>query len=163
MEIYNAQNQHDIELLNKIQKELNAIPSKIDKLFDLMLENNLPKEDITAKINALKDRQNTLKNDITALTPSFPLNKNIILEYFHNLRITGCQTNSEKRNLINSFIKRIFLYDDRILLEFNFLNDSEPVPLPEESELNDSVVTMKNRVTICVCYEPIRMFAVLIL
>lgn len=164
MEIYNAECESELASVPAMEKELAQIPKKIDKLFKVLLEQDGIDKKITAQIAELTAREEYLTDEIknAKLNGIKVLNKEFILHYFHNLTKNGIKTDADKKMLVDSFVKRIYLYDDKLIIDFNYSDgaDAEPMPLPDDIGNEESIVTCDNRVTITVFYKPLRVLLV---
>ena len=59
------------------------------------------------------------------------LTKDQILFWFHRFRKYNTRRLDHKRRLIDSFINTIYLYDDKMVITFNYKDGSETVSLSE--------------------------------
>ena len=59
------------------------------------------------------------------------LTKDQILFWFHRFRKYNTRRLDHKRRLIDSFINAIYLYDDKMVITFNYKDGSETVSLGE--------------------------------
>ena len=59
------------------------------------------------------------------------LTKDQILFWFHRFRKYNTRRLDYKRRLIDSFINTIYLYDDKVVITFNYKDGSETVSLSE--------------------------------
>lgn len=77
------------------------------------------------------------------------LTKDQILFWFHRFRKYNTRRLDHKRRLIDSFINTIYLYDDRMVITFNYKDGSETVSLSEiensdlSSDLTASALPLK--------------------
>lgn len=100
-------------LLNAIQQGI-VTPSTKQRLEDL--ENQM--SDISVQI---------IKEEMSKPL----LTKNQILFWFHRLRKYNSHRLDHKRRLIDSFINAIYLYDDKMVITFNYKDGSETLSLSE--------------------------------
>ena len=66
------------------------------------------------------------------------LEKNQIVFWFHRLRKYNVNRLEHRRRLIDSFINSVYLYDDRMVIIFNYKDGSKTVSL---SEINKSDIS----------------------
>lgn len=143
--------------LPQLKKELGGIDKKINRLIQLTAETDMPIQEISEQIQNYKNRKEYLIKEVSELESSTELfSKAEIVGYFKCLSSLGTDSPAERKALINAFIQRIYLYDDKMLIHFNY-TDGEPneYPVPSELEADERIVTANQKVTILTTYNPI--------
>lgn len=103
-----------------IDNLLNAIQQGIVTPFTKQRLENLEKQKSDVSVQIIKEEM------------SKPLlTKDQILFWFHRFRKYNTRRLDHKRRLIDSFINTIYLYDDRMVITFNYKDGSETVSLSE--------------------------------
>ena len=71
------------------------------------------------------------------------LTKEQIIEWLKDLRKYGTKRLDHKRRLINTFVNSVYLYDDKIVINFNYKDGTETLPLQEiEAFLSSNLTSM---------------------
>ena len=97
-------------------------------------------------LSTTKDRLLQLENEKKELSALIAqeqikapfLTKNQIMFFFKNLRKTNIKTKEGKQALIDVLIKTVFVYDDEILITFNYKDSTRTVSLSEVAMSSDN-------------------------
>ena len=133
---------------NSAEEELRAIRSKLTDVESAIA--NIIKAVEAGMFNpALKKRMDDLEEQrqslLTAsadieITQSFKLTKEHILFFLLQFRDMDFSDRECQRRLVSTFVNAIYLYDDKIILTFNYSGDSRTVTLAEIDAVTEGEV-----------------------
>ena len=133
---------------NAAEEELRLLKGKLDEVEKGIA--NIVKAIEAGMFNAaLKNRMDELdaqKNELLdaiagqELAQSFKLTKEHILYFLHQFRELDVNDRECQKRLISTFVNSIFVYDDKIVLTFNYSGDSRTVTLAEVDAATSSDV-----------------------
>ena len=97
-------------------------------------------------LSTTKDRLLQLENEKKELSALIAqeqikapfLTKNQIMFFFKNLRKTNIKTKEGKQALIDVLIKTVFVYEDKLLITFNYKDSTRTVSLSEVAMSSDN-------------------------
>ncbi len=112
-----------------LEKELAKIQISIDNILNA-IQQGIFTESTKERLETLETQKKIIKNNIS----KEKLSKNIlspekIRNWLYKLRALDIQKVEYRRVLIDTFVNRIFLYDDKIIITFNYKSDSKEVTL----------------------------------
>ena len=93
-------------------------------------------------MNEIEDRKIELKSDLTAtkLKENLGLKKEHIIFFLHQFVDMNYSDIACQKRLIKIFVNSVFLYDDKVVLTFNYSGDNRTMMLKEiDSGLQQSV------------------------
>ena len=116
--------------LASLEKQLLEIERKMQNLTNAIIECDLPtmRKQLYAKMPELEDAKSAVETQISEYTKlQTRLNEKDVRRFLLNLRDGSYDNENTRRQLINTFINRIYLYDDRITLIYNTGHKSENI------------------------------------
>lgn len=146
MEIQGAEN----TLLPLLRKQYAEIQKGIDNLLNA-IQQGIITPSTKQRLEDLEKQKNDLSIQIVKEEMAKPLlTKDQIIFWFHRFRKLNTRRLDHKRRLIDSFVNAIYLYDDKMVITFNYKKGSETVSLSEieksdlGSDLTSSALPVKN-------------------
>lgn len=104
--------------LSHLQNELAEIDKGIDNLLNA-IQMGIVTSSTKKRLEELEAKRNELEADIGIETIAHkPLDRTDVKTYFESYRKYDLTKQDHKRKLINSFVERIILYDDRLIITF---------------------------------------------
>ena len=133
------------------KRQIQITETKLNNVLDLLIEKK--SDSLMKKLDELELRKSELEEQLRSaeLAQSHIPTKREIIEWFDRLsNVDGCE-NSLQRQVIHTFVKEVFLWDDHAVIvltlnntqetitfeeirEFEQLSDETQEPLPDESE-----------------------------
>lgn len=104
------------------EKLLSKLDSEMDKLIDMMMETpKSARKKITERMEILEAQQNDIRNEIAKLriAKGIPLSEKDVLAWLKNYCRGDLMDMEYRRNIINTFINAVYLYDDRVIIFYN--------------------------------------------
>ena len=127
MEIQGKEN----TVLPMLRKQYADIQRGIDNLLNA-IQQGIVTPSTKQRLEDLEKQKSDISVQIIKEEMSKPLlTKDQILFWFHRFRKYNTRRLDHKRRLIDSFINTIYLYDDKMVITFNYKDDSETVSLSE--------------------------------
>ena len=127
MEIQGKEN----TVLPMLRKQYADIQRGIDNLLNA-IQQGIITQSTKQRLEDLEKQKSNISVQIIKEEMSKPLiTKDQILFWFHRFRKYNTRRLDHKRRLIDSFINTIYLYDDRMVITFNYKDGSETVSLSE--------------------------------
>ena len=108
--------------ISEVEKALARMEKEMDKLIDMMLETpKSAQKKIKERMEALEVQQDDLKNEIAKLriAKGIPLTEKEVLAWLKTYCSGDLMDAGYRRNIIDTFINAIYLYDDRIIIFYN--------------------------------------------
>lgn len=107
-------------LLPMIRKESEDIEKRIDNLIGA-IEQGIVTDSTKKRLDELEERKKLLSVELAKLEAKKPyLNKEEILKTLKSFRNISTETLEGRRKLVNSFVNSIYLFDDKIVITFNY-------------------------------------------
>lgn len=127
MEIQGKEN----TVLPMLRKQYADIQRGIDNLLNA-IQQGIVTPSTKQRLEDLEKQKSDISVQIIKEEMSKPLlTKDQILFWFHRFRKYNTRRLDHKRRLIDSFINTIYLYDDKMVITFNYKDGSETVSLSE--------------------------------
>ena len=127
MEIQSREN----TVLPMLRKQYADLQRGIDNLLNA-IQQGIVTPSTKQRLEDLENQMSDISVQIIKEEMSKPLlTKNHILFWFHRLRKYNTHRLDHKRRLIDSFINAIYLYDDKMVITFNYKDGSETLSLSE--------------------------------
>lgn len=127
MEIQGKEN----TVLPMLRKQYADIQRGIDNLLNA-IQQGIITPSTKQRLEDLEKQKNDLSVQIIKEEMAKPLlTKDQILFWFHRFRKYNTRRLDHKRRLIDSFINTIYLYDDKMVITFNYKDGSETISLSE--------------------------------
>ena len=127
MEIQGKEN----TVLPMLRKQYAEIQRGIDNLLNA-IQQGIVTPSTKQRLEDLEKQKSDISVQIIKEEMSKPLlTKDQILFWFHRFRKYNTRRLDHKRRLIDSFINTIYLYDDKMVITFNYKDGSETVSLSE--------------------------------
>lgn len=117
-------------------------------------------------MDELEEQKAELKSALTAakLKEDLSLKKEDILEFLHQFTKMDYTDLESQKRLIKTFINSVFVYDDKVILTFNYSGDMRTITIKEiDAGLQQGVripkvkVHHKNKREL-LCFESLRLF-----
>lgn len=108
--------------LAMLEKQLTEIDRKIQNLTNAIIECDLPsvRQQLYTKMPELEQAKSTVENQISELSKmQKKINEKDIRRFLTNLRDGSYDNENTRKSLIDTFINKIYLYDDKITIIFN--------------------------------------------
>ena len=158
MEIQGKEN----TVLPMLRKQYADIQRGIDNLLNA-IQQGIVTPSTKQRLEDLEKQKSDISVQIIKEEMSKPLlTKDQILFWFHRFRKYNTRRLDHKRRLIDSFINTIYLYDDKMVITFNYKDDSETVSLSEiensdlSSDLTASALPKRNSYRFGDCFFFVR-------
>ena len=127
MEIQGKEN----TVLPMLRKQYADIQRGIDNLLNA-IQQGIITSSTKQRLEDLEKQKNDISVQIIKEEMSKPLlTKEQILFWFHRFRKYNTRRLNHKRRLIDSFINTIYLYDDKMVITFNYKDGAETISLSE--------------------------------
>ena len=125
MELQNAEN----SLLPLYEKQLRDTNNAIRNLLSA-IEQGLLTRSTKERLDELEAARDSLESKIACEKISKPRISEEQLRFFlHRFRSMNVEQQSQRKMLIDTFVNAIFLYDDRLVITYNFHEGSETITL----------------------------------
>lgn len=114
------------------------------------IQSGIFNESTKKRLDELEERKNQLEVNILQEELQHPvLTKEQILFWLHKFRTTNISDKAERQRLIDSFVNAIYLYDDKIVLVWNYKDGTKTVTLKdiEGSALSLNTAPLKRPLT----------------
>lgn len=130
-----SQQGKDNVVMKSLQKQLADVESGIENMLNA-IQMGIFNESTKKRLDELEQRRNELVIDIGKEGLAHPvLSADDIRDFIISYRKLNVNKLEHKRRLIYSFVNKIYLYDDRYVITFNYNNGTDEVPL---SAIDDS-------------------------
>ena len=117
------------------EKQLTAVQKSIDNVLNA-IQQGVFTESTKQRLEQLEDEKKTLETLIaTEKLRKKILEPDKIRNWFYKLRALHMDKIEHRRILVDTFVNKIFLYDDKIVFTFNYKSDTREVTF---KELNSS-------------------------
>ena len=118
--------------------QLNDVQNSITNLIKA-IEQGILTESTKARLDALEAQKKKLGAEIAALEAKKPsVSRDTIMEYLMSFRQFNPQRLDHRRKLINCFVGRIYLFDDKMIITYNFKNQRQTITFREIEGAIDS-------------------------
>ncbi len=132
-----SEEKSDIPML---EKELGKIQISIDNILNA-IQQGIFTESTKTRLDELEDKKRALSAGIAAEKLRKPrLKPENIRNWLYKLRTLDIQKTEYRRVLVDTFVNKIFLYDDKIIITFNYKSDTKEVTFKnlDSSDLKNS-------------------------
>ena len=137
--IYELQLQED-NTATSIQAQLTGVETKLNNLVEAITQ-GIYSSTTKKALDELEERKRNLEIELFEVQMRNPvLTKEQILFALHNFRKIDISTQEGKQRLIDGFVNSIYLYDDHLVITYNYKGQSRTVTF---EELNSSPLTSK--------------------
>ena len=135
--VYEAQKEENVRL-PALQAQLTETEKKLENVMNA-IEQGIISGTTKDRLLQLENEKKELNALISQEQIKAPfLTKNQIMFFFKNLRKTNIKTKEGKQALIDVLIKTVFVYDDEILITFNYKDSTRTVSLSEVAMSSDN-------------------------
>ena len=121
------------------EKQLTAVQKSIDNVLNA-IQQGVFTESTKQRLEQLEDEKKTLETLIaTEKLRKKILEPDKIRNWFYKLRALNMEKIEHRRILVDTFVNKIFLYDDKFILTFNYKSDTREVTFKnlDRSELKN--------------------------
>ena len=121
--------------LSLLKKKYTETVKGISNMLDA-IQNGILTESTKERLESLELQKADLSLKITKEELERPLlTKEQIIEWLKDLRKYGTKRLDHKRRLINTFVNSVYLYDDKIVINFNYKDGAKTVRVDEVKNL----------------------------
>ena len=135
-----------------IEKRIAAIDKKINNLVEMIAETG--RKSLVSKLDELELQKSELEEELCAakIAGAHIPSRAEIVDWFERLRAADVTTEALRRQVLNTFVQKVFLWDDKAVIALTLNNTSETVEfedirdfeelkneLPEDSSFNKGV------------------------
>ena len=125
-------------LLPAYRNQVDDVQKSISNLIKAM-EQGIITETTKQRLEELEAQKKKLNTEIAALESKKPnINKEMILAYLKSFRNYDPDRVDHRRKLINHFVNKIYLYDDKVIITYNFKNVKKTISFKEVEGAIDS-------------------------
>ena len=125
-------------LLPAYRNQVDDVQKSISNLIKAM-EQGIITESTKQRLEELEAQKKKLNTEIAALESKKPnINKEMILAYLKSFRNYDPDRVDHRRKLINHFVNKIYLYDDKVIITYNFKNVKKTISFKEVEGAIDS-------------------------
>jgi DNA invertase Pin-like site-specific DNA recombinase len=125
-------------LLPAYRSQVDDVQKSISNLIKAM-EQGIITESTKQRLEELEAQKKKLNTEIAALESKKPnINKEMILAYLKSFRNYDPDRVDHRRKLINHFVNKIYLYDDKVIITYNFKNVKKTISFKEVEGAIDS-------------------------
>ena len=118
------------------EKQLESVKKSLDNLLNA-IQMGIFTESTKQRLEELEQQKKNLEQQITELSFKKPMLKpEYIRNWLYRLRTLNPEKLEHRRVLVDTFVNKIFLYDDKIIFTFNYKSDTKEVTL-KEIEVSD--------------------------
>lgn len=137
--------------VKELERQINGIDNQIDKITDLMIDNatnSAVRNKLNEKANDLSLQKVTLEDELAKLklAIALPHSKKDILSYLAMFANGDTDDIEFRKRIIDRLINSVYVYDDKILIYFNILDDS-PISFDMLPDLEDTELPIDNSST----------------
>lgn len=136
---YQKQNEENdfIESLRHQLSDIDKALANILKAIEAGIFNQSTKE----RMDELDSQRSDIQAEISSyeLSKTFRLTREQILYFLYRFRDMNIKNEECKKKLIDTFVNSIFVYDDKIVLTFNYSGDDRTVTLSEINNFNEDI------------------------
>lgn len=139
-EFYSAQDETKDEQI-ALEKELAQVEKSIGNLLKA-IEAGIINDATKKRMDELNDEKETLELKIAELNivQDLHMTKDFIRDYFYGLRNKDYTDREMQKQLIQTFVNSVFLYDDDMKINYNFTTDSHTISVREIEAANTGEV-----------------------
>ena len=122
-----------------LEQQLRDVERNIENLLDAIQQGILTKS-TKCRLEQLEATKEDLEIRITNEKIAKPkITEERFLYFLHKFRVPDMSKRSHRQRLINTFINRIYLYDDKLIITFNHKDGAETITLNDiEAALADA-------------------------
>lgn len=125
-------------LLPAYRNQVDDVQKSISNLIKAM-EQGIITESTKQRLEELEAQKKKLNTEIAALESKKPnINKEMILDYLKSFRNYDPDRVDHRRKLINHFVNKIYLFDDKVIITYNFKNIKKTITFKEIEGAIDS-------------------------
>ena len=118
------------------EKQLESVKKALDNLLNA-IQMGIFTESTKQRLEELEQQKKNLEEQITEVSFKKPMLKpESIRNWLYRLRTLNPEKLEHRRVLVDTFVNKIFLYDDKIIFTFNYKSDTKEVTL-KEIEVSD--------------------------
>lgn len=119
------------EVIPALNKQLSQTAKSIENMVNAIQADNFT-ESAKKRLDELEERRGQLETSILQEELQRPmLTKEQILFWLHKFKMTNIANKAERQRLIDSFVNAIYLYDDKLVITFNFKDGTKTVTLSD--------------------------------
>ena len=118
-------------IMNALRKQLADVENGIENILNA-IQMGIVNESTKKRLDELEMRRNELRIDIGREELASPtLSPEDVRDFIVKFRSLNLSKLEHKRRLIYTFVNRIYLYNDRYIITFNYSPDTDEIPLSE--------------------------------
>lgn len=136
---YYKKHDGDTTQIDNLRKELAGIRRKIDNIVK-SIEDGAPYSTVEARLKALESDEEAVVSQITSieLKPRISLTEDHIRYFLYKLRDRDYSDPNCQKRLIDTFVNRILLYEDKAVIALNYSGEYNSVTVEGIQKANDS-------------------------
>lgn len=131
----------DNKVIPLYESQIMSIQKSIDNMLNA-IQAGVFTESTKERLEELENSKKTLEAQIAAEKLRKPILKpENLRNWFYKLRALNTDKIEHRRVLVDTFVNKIFLYDDKIIITFNYKSDTKEVTFKnlESSEIKKSI------------------------
>ena len=120
--------------VSELEKKIEAIKRKQSGIVDMLLEHKT--QALLDKLDNLELQKSELEEELYSakLTSAHIPTRAEIVRWFERLRAAESASDSLMRQVLNTFVQKVFLWDDKVLIVLSLYNTSETVEFEDIRE-----------------------------
>ena len=138
-EVYSADS-NDTTYLTSLEASLKDVNASLSNLVRA-IEMGIFNQTTAARMAELEDQKSQIEGEIESVKASFSLKltRDHILFFLLKFRDLNINDVECRRKLFDTFVNAIYVYDDKIVLTFNYSGDGRQITLTDLETMDDSV------------------------
>lgn len=138
-EVY-AKEKADTSYIDSLKAELKDVQASLDNIMKA-IEAGIFNQTTAVRMSALEEQRQQLLDEITVseLDNSLHLTREHILYFLLKMREFNVNDPASRQRLFDTFVNSIFVYDDKIILTFNYSGDGSKVTVKDLENLDDTM------------------------
>lgn len=123
-----------VDRISELEKKIEAIKRKQSGIVDMLLEHKT--QALLDKLDNLELQKSELEEELYSakLTSAHIPTREEIMQWFEKLRAAESASDSLMRQVLNTFVQKVFLWDDKVLIVLSLYNTSETVEFEDIRE-----------------------------
>lgn len=123
-----------VDRISELEKKIEAIKRKQSGIVDMLLEHKT--QALLDKLDNLELQKSELEEELYSakLTSAHIPSREEIMRWFEKLRAAEGTSDSLMRQVLNTFVQKVFLWDDKVLIVLSLYNTSETVEFEDIRE-----------------------------
>lgn len=140
----------EVDRVSELEKKIEAIKCKQSGIVDMLLEHKT--QALLDKLDNLELQKSELEEELFSakLTAAHIPTRAEIIRWFERLRAAESASDGLMRQVLNTFVQKVFLWDDKALIVLSLYNTSETVEFEDIREWEDLAEEQPD-----ITYEPL--------